>query len=299
MMKTNLRFIGRSTIILLLILAAIFLRGNVRDFTVLGILVAVVTYNLFVFFRPKWMLSMQQYEQQRDAAKATKPRKEAPPQPPQAVPAQPPQVSATSAPVSVAATPLQDNAQANMRDTLIRHVNYRITSKLKGVYPEATWSWCIKDPALLIQNGGATRIRTFHTDGHDFAEVEFSPNGDFRICMVQITELDGNKKAAPKSAGNHAAECDPDNINLYDWYELTASAVIQGTIDEVHTRGHQVLYIDASGDVFTKEGEESVRQGKISFMPSAKLWDELLPLFACDDIGATIDGDTLALTWGN
>lgn len=303
MMKPNLRFIGRSTITLLVVLAAIFLRGNIRDFTVLGLLAAVIAYNLFVFFRPKWMLAMDQYEANKEAARAIKPKKSKVPLAPEAQQhvAQPqalPQVSAAPPVMQVQPKPSQAK-QDDYRDTLVRHVNYRITEKLKGVYPDATWAWCIKDPIALIQQGGATRIRTFHTEGHDFAEVEFSANGNFRVCMIQVLELDGGKRPVAKPATAESGETDPDNINLYDWYEMTASAVVRATIDEVVTRGHHVLFIDASGDIFTKEGDESVRQGKVGFMPSAKLWDELIPFFAEDDITASVDGETLALTWAN
>jgi len=286
----------------MVLLAAIFLRGNVRDFVVLGILTAVVVYNLFVFFRPKWMLAMQQDKERREALRIMKPQK-APTQPPVvAQPRQnPPAPVANPAVASPVAQAVQQpsGVQDSYRDTLIRHVNYRITEKLKGVFPEVSWSWCHKDPAALAQTGGTARIRTFNAGGHEFADVEFSPNGNFRICLVMVTELGGAKKPAPKAAAEATEETDPDGINLFDWYEISASAVIRATIDEVNARGHQILYIDASGDVFTKEGENNVRQGKIGFMPSVKLWGDLVPLFAEDDVVAAIDGDVLALTWGN
>ena len=41
-----------------------------------------------------------------------------------------------------------------MAEMVLRHVNYRITDRLKTAYPNARWEWLMRDPALFVVQGG-------------------------------------------------------------------------------------------------------------------------------------------------
>ncbi len=184
---------------------------------------------------------------------------------------------------------------SNYKQVMLRHINYRITQKLQGAFPGATWSWGCNNPADVAAEGGVARIRTFGTGDFNFADVAFAQNGGIRLNMLQVFALDGAQKPI---AATGSASSDPDSLNVAEWYDLSASCVIRATIDEVFTRGYQSLYIDESGEVYIKEGDQNVKQGKLSFMPGKKLWPDLVPCFADDDILVTVGDDELALSWG-
>lgn len=47
------------------------------------------------------------------------------------------------------------------------------------------------------------------------------------------------------------------------------------------------------------EQQEQVGQGRLSYLPGKKLWADLVPLFEEDDITATVEEDSILLTWAN
>ena len=147
---------------------------------------------------------------------------------------------------------------------------------------------------IVVLRGGIARIRTFGTGDNNYAEVQFEQSGSIRVNMLQLYELGAEKKPAP---ADKAKAADPDAVDLHEWYDLSASSAIRATIDEVYTRGYKTLYIGESGEVYVKENDQNVKQGKLSFMPGKKLWPDLVPCFADDDIIATVGDDEMTLTW--
>lgn len=71
------------------------------------------------------------------------------------------------------------------------------------------------------------------------------------------------------------------------------------TIDEVYTRGYRELRIAEDGALYVLEQQEQVGQGRLSYLPGKKLWADLVPLFEEDDITATVEEDSILLTWAN
>lgn len=49
---------------------------------------------------------------------------------------------------------------------LLRHANYRISSYLQSVYPDATWEWRCESPQQIVAKGGTGRIKLYGV--HDF-----------------------------------------------------------------------------------------------------------------------------------
>ena len=286
-MNYGLKFISANTLAVLVLLCVAFLRGDVGSFTVLGILVAWGVYNLFVLFRPRWAMKRQ------DGMKPAAPVKR-PPQKPSVQAAPPAPAPAVQV---IAASPQRmviPEVPSNYKQVMLRHINFRITQKLQGAFPGATWSWCCDNPADIAAGGGIARIRTFGTGDNNYAEVHFEQSGSIRVNMLQLYELGVENKPAP---ADKAKAADPDAVDLHEWYDLSASSAIRATIDEVYTRGYKTLFIGESGEVYVKENDQNVKQGKLSFMPGKKLWPDLVPCFADDDIIATVGDDEMTLTW--
>ena len=164
---------------------------------------------------------------------------------------------------------------------MLRHINFRITEKLQGAFPSATWRWETAKPLEQAVKGGSARIRLSGVPDWNFADVLFERSGRIRLEMLSLRPLDS------------------DSVNLRDWYDLSASAVVRATIDEVYTRGYQELRIAEDGALYVLEQQEQVGQGRLPYLPGKKLWADLVPLFEEDDITATVEEDSILLTWAN
>lgn len=60
------------------------------------------------------------------------------------------------------------NVPVDVAQTLLRHVNYRISAYLKSAHPNARWEWVTRNPALLAVQGGIGRIRLYGVDDYDY-----------------------------------------------------------------------------------------------------------------------------------
>ena len=54
---------------------------------------------------------------------------------------------------------------------LLRHVNHRITDKVKSCFPDASWDWDVKPNVNFLMHGGTGRIRLMNAKTYNFAEV--------------------------------------------------------------------------------------------------------------------------------
>lgn len=179
---------------------------------------------------------------------------------------------------------------SDFKAVMLRHINARITEKLQAGFPEAAWSWCDPSPIDIAADGGIGRIQTENTGRYSHAEVTFEKNGVIRIKMLELAEL---PKKPPDPA---AAKTDPNAIDLSGWYEVNASSAVRAAIDEVYVRGYRKLYLNEKGELYTRIQNACSLQGKISRMPGKQLWKDLVPLFAADEIKASV-GNEIELTW--
>lgn len=243
-----------------------------------------------------WMAAkvMEVYQSRKSQAPSTK---KTPAKQP-ASPVQPPQAARPAAPVQQAvkpAPPKPQTADPEMEAVMLRHINFRITEKLQGAFPSAVWRWETEKPLAQAVKGGSARIRISGAPDWNFADVLFDRSGRIRLEMLSLQPLE--KVGQQKAKGAPAA--DSDAVNLRDWYDLSASAVIRATIDEVYTRGYQELHIAEDGTLYVLEQQEQIKQGLLSHLPGKKLWEDLLPFFEEDDITATVGEDSILLTWAN
>ena len=183
-----------------------------------------------------------------------------------------------------------------VRAVMQRHINCRITEQLQGAYPNAMWRWETPDPLEMAIQGGSARIRVFEAGDWDCADIRFDKAGRIRLEMLKVKPL--GEAGQPQKEEKHASQ-EKDSLNLRSWYDLSASAVVRATIDEVHTRGYRTLYIGEDGELYVSEQGNPVKQGRLEHLPGKDLWDDLIPLFAEDDIDALADDDRIVLTWAS
>lgn len=178
---------------------------------------------------------------------------------------------------------------------MLRHINFRITEKLQGAFPSAVWRWETEKPLEQAMKGGSARIRLSGVPDWNFADVLFERSGRIKLEMLSLRPLEEVGQQETKST----PAADGDAVNLRDWYDLSASAVVRATIDEVYTRGYRELRIAEDGALYVLEQQEQVGQGRLSYLPGKKLWADLVPFFEEDDITATVEEDDILLTWAN
>lgn len=86
--------------------------------------------------------------------------------------------------------------------TLLRHINYRISTQLKAQYPNAHWEWKVQNPTLLAIQGGSGRIRVYGIPDFDFADVELEPGGLACSFVKKLTPKDAEPGQQPPPTGS-------------------------------------------------------------------------------------------------
>ena len=71
-----------------------------------------------------------------------------------------------------------------LAQTLLHHVNYRISDCLKASYPKARWEWMMRDPALFVAQGGTGRIRVSGIPDYEYADVTVDQNGNHHLSLA-------------------------------------------------------------------------------------------------------------------
>ena len=75
----------------------------------------------------------------------------------------------------------------SLAQTLLHHVNYRVSACLKAGYPDARWEWMMRDPALFVAQGGTGRIRVYGVPDYEFADVTVDQNG--KLSCFRFNQL--------------------------------------------------------------------------------------------------------------
>ena len=85
-----------------------------------------------------------------------------------------------------------------LAQTLLHHVNYRVSACLKAGYPDARWEWMMRDPALFVAQGGTGRIRVFGIMGYEYADVTVDQSGKLSCALVKMVSV--RETAEPNGA---------------------------------------------------------------------------------------------------
>ena len=266
------------------LVVAVFTKGNVRDFLIVGVTLSWLIANVCVLLKPKMMAFVEDFkiklyskilmESKNDILvyPATEENNREEVNNEQDIPEE------------------QENTVGFdlNNDFLVRNVNFRVTDKLKKYYPKVTWSW----DTHLSEIGGNVknaRIKTFNTGDYNFADVTFLPSGEINLKMQKIVELTENVE-------NKKQNIAEDEVK--EWYETCAFNVISETINEIYSQGYKSLEIADNGTIYIKEQNKDVECNKIENMLDKSLWNEFAKCLKKDDIKARVLNDRLALSWG-
>ena len=184
-------------------------------------------------------------------------------------------------------------AESDMGQILLRHVNYRISAYLKSVYPKARWEWREQQPERLILEGGTGRIRIYGVPEFNFADVQLDAQANLQCSLVKIVPF-----TAAGGADSEAGQIPPNEqpVDPRIWYEVQGRKVLEGLISDLHSRGHSGLEIGEDGSIHVEDAEEDAHTALPSF-PEKVYWPQLIKVLEGEGYAAEVKEDTVAVTW--
>lgn len=189
---------------------------------------------------------------------------------------------------------LTDTHQEPMEQILLRHVNHRISTYLRGAYPDVTWEWTEKQPEKLVIHGGVGRIRVFGVSDFDHADVTIDQQANINCDMVKIVPLStiGTIPGSDNAAAPNKQPVDPQI-----WYEVQGRTVLETLMADLNSRGHSSLTLHEDGDICIIQGKDEVPQEHLSNFPEKVYWPRLIQVFERNGLAAEIKGQGIQVSW--
>ena len=178
-----------------------------------------------------------------------------------------------------------------LAQTLLHHVNYRVSACLKAIYPDARWEWMMRDPALLVAQGGTGRIRVYGVADYEFADVTVDQNGKLSCALVKLSSVQG---AADNPTPPNQQPADPQQ-----WYEAQGRRALKNLLADLDSRGHNALTVQEDGSICIcpKADGKEVKQGTLADFPDKALWPRLAELLEEEGLTAAVQDNCIAVTW--
>lgn len=180
---------------------------------------------------------------------------------------------------------------------LLRHVNCRITDKLKSAYPNATWEWWEEAPVKLAAKGGTGRIKTSETGEYNYADVTIDRFARIKFNMMKIVSLDDAVAVSENAAAPVKTEAEP-MVDVEVWYDLMGRDALQEIITELNAHGHSCLIIKELGEVCVMDGDgNETKLEELENLPKKKWWSELAKVFRDNGLKTIIEENHIILSW--
>lgn len=171
--------------------------------------------------------------------------------------------------------------------TLLRHVNHRISAQLKSVFPDAQWEWAERNPALLAFRGGIGRIRIYGVPDFDFADVQLDQSANLKCALLKTISVH------PEGACHTQQPLNPQA-----WYEQHGRKVLHSLIADTGSRGFSRLSLKEDGSICTvlEDGGEITESRLRSFLPKV-YWPQLAKVLEQDGLAASVQPDCVLVSW--
>lgn len=175
--------------------------------------------------------------------------------------------------------------------TLLRHVNYRISAYLRSSYPDARWEWISRNPALLAIQGGIGRIRLYGVEDYEYADVELDSQGGLACSLVRRMAEQAHDGEPPASPG---MPLDPRI-----WYEQQGRQTLEMLIADLNSRGYQHLTLTEDGSICTRQdgAAEDTVQSVFSSFPPKVYWPQLAKVLEQEGLSAAVLADCISVSW--
>lgn len=177
-----------------------------------------------------------------------------------------------------------------LAQTLLHHVNYRVSACLKAGYPDARWEWMMRDPALFVAQGGTGRIRVFGIRDYEYADVTLDQSGKLSCALVKMVSV----RETPEPASPNQQQPDYEA-----WYEAQGRDALGRLVSDLESRGHSALTVREDGSIFIcpKADGKEAKQGVLSGFPAKDHWPQLAELLEQDGLAVSVQDSCIAVTW--
>ena len=174
-----------------------------------------------------------------------------------------------------------------LAQTLLHHVNYRVSDCLKAGYPDARWEWMMRDPALFVAQGGTGRIRVTGIPDYEYADVTVDQGGKLTCLLVKMSPVE---MPAPPNQ---------QPVEPQQWYEAQGRQTLGTLVADLDSRGHNALTVQEDGSIcISPKGDGTeVKQAVLANFPAKDLWPKLVEILKQEGLAATVQGDCIAVTW--
>lgn len=176
---------------------------------------------------------------------------------------------------------------------VLRYLNCRISDKLKSAYPEVTWCWEADQPELLALKGGTGRIALHQAGEYTHAEITVDQYARIDFKMLRMVNLNSLIPGADKKKD----QGEPATTDASAWFDLVGRQQLTAIITELNTRGHSKLSIAENGDVFVVEDDAPAKQDTLDNLPGKNFWQDLVQLISDTGVKARVDGEQLRVSW--
>ena len=185
-----------------------------------------------------------------------------------------------------------DVPSLDVAQTLLRHVNYRISAYLRSSYPNARWEWAIHNPALLAIQGGIGRIRIFGVDDYEYADVELDRQGKLACSLVR-------RMATEQLPDGSAQDSSGMILDPRVWYDQQGRQVLSILIADLDSRGYKQLTLNEDGSICTAldGSDEETLQSTFSTFPPKVYWPQLAKVLEQEGLAATVQADCVSVAW--
>jgi len=172
---------------------------------------------------------------------------------------------------------------------LIRHINHRITDKLRSVYPDAFWNWEEKPTVSFITDGGCRRISVSGAGEYNFAEIKLDKFSNITLDLMKVM---------PCSEANTDKVVSDFPVDVECWYSNNAQSTLENVIGDLNAKGVTSLTIDENGEVTAIEGEKKTIQAKLDNMPAKASWKPLVEMLVEKfELKATVGKNVIRVSW--
>lgn len=179
----------------------------------------------------------------------------------------------------------------DVAQTLLRHVNYRISAYLQSSYPNARWEWISRNPALLAVQGGIGRIRLYGVENYEYADVELDRQGNLSCSLVRrmVEHAPDGEPQAPSGIP----------LDPRIWYEQQGRQMLEMLIADLNSRGYQHLTLTEDGSICTRQNgtEEDTVQSTFGSFPPKVYWPQLVKVLEQEGLAATVQADCISVSW--
>lgn len=184
-----------------------------------------------------------------------------------------------------------ESINCSLAQTLLHHVNYRVSACLKTGYPDARWEWMMHDPALFVVQGGTGRIHVYGIEDYEYADVTVDQSGRLSCALVKMVTVQETRE--PSASPNQQK---PDYER---WYEAQGRDTLRKLVSDLNSRGHSALTVQEDGSIciLPKADGKEVKQGLLERFPAKASWPKLVKLLEEDGLAATVQDNCIAVTW--